>query len=108
MIIDKHKCFFIPSELLKYSRTCHVKKPLKFSVHEENPNIYPVQTIKNYLDKRNNNVAHDTLTFLITHGKPFKAAHEEIISCWVKELMAEGGIDVSKYNIHSCTWSNLE
>ena len=35
------------------------------------------------------------------HGKPFKAAHEDTISHWVKEVMAEAGIDVSKYNTHS-------
>ena len=102
MIIDEHKCVFIPSKLLKHSRPCYVNKPVKFYVHEENPNICPVQTIKHYLDKRNNNVAHETTTFFITHGKPFKAAHEDTISRWVKEVMAEAGIDVSKYNTHSC------
>ena len=49
-----------------------------------------------------NNIAHEKTTFFITHGKPFKAAHEDRISCWVKEVMAETGIDVSKYNTHSC------
>ena len=80
MVIDEHKCVFIPSKLLKHSRPCYVNKPVKFYVHEENPNICPVQTITHYLDKRNNNVAHET-TFFITHGKPFKAAHEDTISC---------------------------
>ena len=39
--------------------------------------------------------------FFITHGKPFKAAQEDTICCWVKEVIAEAGIDVSKYNTHS-------
>ena len=60
MIIDEHKCVFIPSKLLQHSR------PVNFYVHEENPNICPVQTIKHYLDERNNNVAQETTTFLTT------------------------------------------
>ena len=51
MIIDEHKCVFIPSKLLKHSRSCYVNKPVKFYIHEENPNLCPAQTIK-YLDKR--------------------------------------------------------
>ena len=102
MIIDGHKCVFIPSKLLKHSRPCYVNKPVKFYVHEENPNICPIQTIKHYLDKRNNNVAHETATFFITHRKPFKAAHEDTISRWVQKVMTEASIDVSKYNTHSC------
>ena len=54
------------------------------------------------LSKRNNNVAHEATIFFITHGKPFKAAYEHTISRWVKEVMAEAGIDVSKYHTHSC------
>ena len=103
MIIDEHKCVFIPTKLLKHSRPCYVNKPVKFYVHEENPNICPVQTIKHYLDKRSNNAAHETTTFFITHGKPpFKTAHEDTISRWAKEVKPEGGTDVSKYNTHSC------
>ena len=102
MIIDEHKCVFIPSKLLKHSRPCYVNKPVKSYVHEENPNICPVQTIKHYLEKRNNNVLHETTTFFITHRKPFKAAHEDTIYRWVKEVMAEVGTDVSKCNTHSC------
>ena len=97
----EHKCVFIPSKLLKHSRPCYVNKPVKLYLHEENPSIYPVQAIK-HLDKRNNNVAHETTTFYITQRKPFKAAPEDTISRWVKEIMAEAGIDVNKYNTHSC------
>ena len=102
MIIDEHKCVFIRSKLLKHSRPCYVNKAVKFYVHEKIPNICPVPTIKHYLDKRNNNVAHETKTSFITHGKRFKAAHEDTISLWVKEVMTETSIDVSKYNTHSC------
>ena len=102
MIIDEHKCVFIPSKLLKHSRPCYVNKPVKSYVHEENSNICPVQTIKHYLEKRNNNVVHETTTFFITHRKPFKAAHEDTINRWVKEVIAEAGTDVSKCNTHSC------
>ena len=102
MIIDEHKLFFISSKLLEHSRPCYVNKPVKFYVHEENPNICPVQTIKHYLDKQNNSFPHETTTFFITHRKPFKAAYEVTISCWVKEVMAEAAIDVSKFNTHSC------
>ena len=98
MIIDEHKCAFIPSKLLKHSRPCYcyVNKPVKFYVHEENPNICPVQTIKHYLDKWDNNVTHKTTTFFITHRKPFKAAHEDTISRRVKEVMAKAGISALK------------
>ena len=102
MIIDEHKCVFIPSKLLKHSRPCYVNKAVKFYVHEKIPNICPVPTIKHYLDKRNNNVAHETKTSFITHGKRFTAAHEDTISLWVKEVMTETSINVSKYNTHSC------
>ena len=80
MIIDEYKCVFIPSKFLKHSRPCYVSKPIKLYVYEENPNIFPAQTIKHYLDKPNNSVAHETTTFFITHGKPFKVAHEDTIS----------------------------
>ena len=99
MVIDEHKCVFIPSKLLKHSRPFYFNKPVKFYVDEGNPNICQVQTTKHYLNKRNNN---ETATFFITPRKPFKAAHADTISGWVKEIMAEADIDVSKYNTHSC------
>ena len=102
MIIEEHKCVLIPSKLLKHSRPCYVNKPIKFDVHEENAKIRPVRTIKHYINKPNSNIAHDSSTFQITHGKPFKVACEETISRWVKEVMTEAGIGVSKYNTHSC------
>ena len=83
--IDKHECSFTPSKLFKHSRPCYLNKPVKFYVGQENPYICPVQTTKHYLDKQNNNTAHDTTTIFITHGKPFKAAHKYTISCWVKK-----------------------
>ena len=52
MIIDEHKLIFIPLKLLKHSRPYYVNEPVKFYVHEENPKICPVQTIKHYLDKQ--------------------------------------------------------
>ena len=58
MIIDKHKSVFIPSKSLKHSRPCYVNKPVKIYVDKENPNICPIQIIKHYLDKWNNNVAY--------------------------------------------------
>ena len=58
--------------------------------------------MKSIVDKRNDNVAHDTTTFFITHGKPFKAAHEDTISRWIEEVITEAGINVSKYNTHNC------
>ena len=80
MIIDEHECVFIPSKFLKHSRPCYVNKPVKLYGYEESQNIFPVQTINHYLDKPNNHVAHETTTFFITHGKPFKVAHEDTIS----------------------------
>ena len=102
MIIDEHKLIFIPLKLLKHSRPCYVNEPVKFYVHEENPKICLVQTIKHYLDKQNNNVAHETTTFFISRGKLFKAVYEVTISRCVKEVMAEAVIDVSKYNTRGC------
>ena len=52
MIIDEHKLIFIPLKLLKHSRPYYVNEPVKFYVHEGNPKICPVQTIKHYLDKQ--------------------------------------------------------
>ena len=66
MIVDEHKCVFIPSKRLKHSRPCCVNKPVKFYVHEENRNICPVQTMKHYLQAKqqrcpgNNNIIHYT------------------------------------------------
>ena len=49
MIIDEHKCVFIPSKLLKHSRPCCVNKPVKFYVHEENPNIFVQYKLSNII-----------------------------------------------------------
>ena len=61
-----------------------------------------VQYKLHYLDKRSNNVAYDTTTFFIAYEKPFNTVHEDTISGWVKCVMAEVVIDVSKYITHSC------
>ena len=94
--------YFYSIKIIKHSRPSYANKPLKLYVHEENPIICPVQTIKHYLNRETKSNDPDTTTFSITHGKPFKAAHEDTISRWVKEVMAETGIDVNKYNTHSC------
>ena len=30
MVIDEHKCVFIPSKLVKHSQPCYVNKPVEF------------------------------------------------------------------------------
>ena len=58
--------------------------------------------LSNIIQISKKKVAHETTTFFISHGKLFKAAYGVTISRCVKEVMAEAGIDVSKYNARSC------
>lgn len=67
----------------------------------ENINICPASVLKDYIFVTKNMRTPNVGNLLLTYKKPHKAASSQSISRWIKQLMAESGVDVCTFSAHS-------
>lgn len=91
----------IISDIIKTSAAGREQPILFLPYFQENINICPATTLKDYLsitkDLRPNTVEN----LLITYKRPYKATCTQTISRWIKQVLAESGVDVSAFGAHS-------
>ncbi|CAK1579485.1 unnamed protein product [Parnassius mnemosyne] len=67
----------------------------------ENINICPATAIKDYLEITNKIRPAGCRNLLLTYRRPHKAATAQSISRWIKNVLAESGVDVTVFSAHS-------
>lgn len=67
----------------------------------ENKDICPATALKDYLQRTEQFRTGDTDKLLLTWRAPHRAATSQTIARWVKQVLAECGVDVATFSAHS-------
>lgn len=89
------------SEMIKTSAANQEQPVLFLPYFVENPSICPARTLKDYLSVTAKLRPEGTDNLLLTLRKPFKKASSQTISRWIKQTLAESGLDVTVFSAHS-------
>lgn len=89
------------SDVIKTSATTHNQPVLFLPFFTENPSICPAKTLEDYLTLTSTLRPEGTDNLLLTHKKPHKLATAQTISRWIKQTLAESGVDVTVFSAHS-------
>ena len=97
MTLSDISCSFSPVNVLKHSRQ---GKKLYVYVFNKYPidKLCVIQCLVEYLKRRNNRVDREQKLF-ITYGKPFKAASQDSMSRWIKDIFSK--LKIFNFSPHS-------
>lgn len=100
LVIEKDKYLFIITDLLKQSRPGFHTGTIDICQYVVNKNLCPCATLDSYIElTKNVRLNEDQL--LISFQKPFKSVSTESIGRWLKAVLFDSGIDISRYKAHS-------
>ena len=100
MDISRNYVTFIPSHLLKHDRQGYRTHMVRFRAYPECVLLCPVQTIKDYM-KRREEFSNTGTKFFVTSRPPHNPAHKDTIGRWVKDMLKDAGIDTDLFKVHS-------
>lgn len=89
------------TDFLKTTTPCKDQVVIKLPSLDMNPEICPVSTLQHYIDLTSSLRDVDSDKLLISYKKPHNCASNQTISRWIRQVMAECGIDVKKFTPHS-------
>lgn len=89
------------SDIIKTSKPGREQPVLFLPYFVDNPNICPAKTLDDYLSVTSDLRPVGSDSLLLTHKKPHKKASSQTISRWIKQTLAESGVDVSIFSAHS-------
>ena len=93
-------CTLTYSTVLKTTRQGSHTAPIEIQKQVDNPNICPVKNVEEYLKKTKDLRGTDN-KLLISHVKPHGPIAKQTFARWIKEVLANSGIDTSIYSAHS-------
>ena len=88
---------FYPTTLMKHSRPNFRGKPIKYKEYPMNKNLCVVQALNAYIARTNDLSMSPNL--LLTHRKPYRPASKDTVARWLKEILADAGIN--NYTAHT-------
>lgn len=89
------------SDIVKTSAPNREQPLLYLPYFPENPSICPAKTLDDYLEVTANLRPNGTNNLLLIHKKPHSKASSQTISRWIKQTLAESGVDVAVFSAHS-------
>ena len=93
-------CIFYPSELLKHDQQWRPRDKITYKKCE-NSKLCPMAATKEYLKRRAEyNVAHTKCLF--TTVSPCGPSQSDTIARWVKNKLAQTGVNTKIFSSHSC------
>ena len=101
MAMDKDTCTFYPTIHLKHSRPSFPGDPITYTRFPDDNNLCVINCLTEYINRRHSLVDDKVSQLLITHRKPYHAAHKDTVARWLKEMLREAGIDTTRYTAHS-------
>ena len=99
MIVSDNGFTFVIVNHLKQSRPGYQNPQLKL-VPFEDSSLCVVTTCKEYL-KRTKSLRGNQSKLFISYVKPFKEVSRDTLTRWVRQVMAQSGLDVAKFSPHS-------
>lgn len=89
------------SDIIKTSAPNKEQPVLFLPYFVDKPSICPAKTLDDYLNVTEGLRPEGIDSLLITHHKPHKKASSQTISRWIKQTLAESGVDVTIFSAHS-------
>ena len=102
MDLQNNTCIFYPNKLLKHSRPNKKADTFVFNKCGPEPMLCPINTLIEYLNRRNKMVNTNVTSLFLTCSKPYKTPHQDTISRWIKNTMKKAGVDTNVFKPHSC------
>ena len=93
---DLAQCRIVFSDIRKTSKPSAHTVPSEILAYNANPNLCFVRHLVNYIKKTDR-----VSSLFISYAKPFGPVSRNTFSRWVKAVLAEAGIDTSRYSGHS-------
>ena len=100
MYLSDNECTFVFDSPLKHSRPGYKGDIMSFRAYPTQPSLCPVKCITEYMCMRGERCGASAL--FITTTKPYRGAHPDTISRWIKTILCDAGIDTRTYQTHSC------
>lgn len=89
------------TDMIKTSAPNREQPVLFLPFFVNNPSICPAKTLEDYLSVTSGLRPEGTDNLLLTHKKPHTRASSQSISRWIKQTLAESGVDVTVFSAHS-------
>ena len=102
VVIEKDKMILLPNQLQKQTKPGKCISPITYCRYPHNNKLCVVQCMEEYTKRRNTLVDGNIAPLFITVGKPHRPATSNTISRWIKQGLADAGIDTNVYTAHSC------
>ena len=81
--------------MFQHSRPKTLRGWVNVMAFPENPSICPVQSLKDYLTRAAPPWHADATCLLFSHTKPHKSVSAQTLARWIKQIMADAGVDTS-------------
>ena len=91
-----------PNKTLKRASPNRSLEPLTYRRYEAKEKLCITNCLQSYLEKRNKLVNEEVRKLLITYGKPHKPVSRDSVGRWIKNELANAGIDATVFKPHSC------
>lgn len=88
-------------DIIKTSAAGKEQPELYLPFFESNAHICPATTLDDYLNVTSHLRPEGVDNLLITYKKPYRKASTQSISRWIKQTLAESGVDVGVFSAHS-------
>lgn len=102
MDLQESKCIFYPNKLLKHSNPNRKIDVFTFEKYGQEPMLCPIDTINEYLVRRNVKANTNVRSLFVTCVKPHNTPHEDTVARWIKGTMKEAGVNTNVFKPHSC------
>ena len=99
--IYEDKIIIFPNCSLKHTKTSRPLQSIVYHKFNGNPKLCVVECAKLYIEIRKELVPPEIKQFLVTYGKPHKAASDDTISQCIKNTITIAGIDIDVFKAHS-------
>ncbi|XP_045767233.1 uncharacterized protein LOC123868716 [Maniola jurtina] len=88
-------------DIIKTSAANREQPVLFLPYFVNNPSICPANTLEDYLQATSKLRPEGTTNLFLSYKKPFKMVTSQTISRWIKQTLAESGVDISIFSAHS-------
>ena len=99
--IYEDKLIILLNSSFKHTKPSRPAQAIVYHKFNGNLKLCVVECAKLYIEVRKELVPPENKQFLVTFGKPHKAASDDTISRWIKNTISSAGIDIYVFKAHS-------
>ncbi|KAL0882504.1 hypothetical protein ABMA27_000971 [Loxostege sticticalis] len=100
IVIHQEQIIITITNLIKTSAVNREQPTLVIPYFTDKPSICPAKCLEDYLEITKN-IRNDSSNLFLTYKRPHKPVTSQTISRWIKNMLAESGVDVTRFSAHS-------